>query len=179
MQGKGLITIIAVALGLICITELLPTWYANKIESEAKALAGNNEEKYQKELDKLSKDTLNLGFTKLYYTNAKEREMKLGLDLKGGINVLLEINQRDLVTNLADYSTNAVFVEALDRTDKAQENSTNSYIQNFFVQFDIVNKEKGANLKLASPEVFGTQNLSSEIKFNTPDEEVKKSSLRK
>ena len=174
MQGKGLITIIAVALGLICITELLPTWYANKIESEAKALAGNNEEKYQKELDKLSKDTLNLGFTKLYYTNAKEREMKLGLDLKGGINVLLEINQRDLVTNLADYSTNPVFVEALDRTDKAQENSTNSYIQNFFVQFDIVNKEKGANLKLASPEVFGTQNLSSEIKFNTSDEEVKK-----
>ena len=174
MQGKGLITIIAVALGLICITELLPTWYANKIESEAKALAGNNEEKYQKELDKLSKDTLNLGFTKLYYTNAKEREMKLGLDLKGGINVLLEINQRDLVTNLADYSTNPVFVEALDRTDKAQENSTNSYIQNFFVQFDIVNKEKVANLKLASPEVFGTQNLSSEIKFNTPDEEVKK-----
>ena len=174
MQGKGLITIIAVALGLICITELLPTWYANKIESEAKALAGNNEEKYQKELDKLSKDTLNLGFTKLYYTNAKEREMKLGLDLKGGINVLLEINQRDLVTNLADYSINPVFVEALDRTDKAQENSTNSYIQNFFVQFDIVNKEKGANLKLASPEVFGTQNLSSEIKFNTPDEEVKK-----
>jgi len=174
MQGKGLITIIAVALGLICITELLPTWYANKIESEAKALAGNNEEKYQKELDKLSKDTLNLGFTKLYYTNAKEREMKLGLDLKGGINVLLEINQRDLVTNLADYSTNVVFVEALDRTDKAQENSTNSYIQNFFVQFDIVNKEKGANIKLASPEVFGTQNLSSEIKFNTPDEEVKK-----
>jgi len=174
MQGKGLITIIAVALGLICITELLPTWYANKIESEAKALAGNNEEKYQKELDKLSKDTLNLGFTKLYYTNAKEREMKLGLDLKGGINVLLEINQRDLVTNLADYSTNPVFVEALDRTDKAQQNSTNSYIQNFFVQFDIVNKEKGTNLKLASPEVFGTQNLSSEIKFNTPDEEVKK-----
>lgn len=174
MQGKGLITIIAVALGLICITELLPTWYANKIESEAKALAGNNEEKYQKELDKLSKDTLNLGFTKLYYTNAKEREMKLGLDLKGGINVLLEINQRDLVTNLADYSTNPVFVEALDRTDKAQENSTNSYIQNFFVQFDIVNKEKGANLKLASPEIFGTQNLSSEIKFNTSDEEVKK-----
>ena len=174
MQGKGLITIIAVALGLICITELLPTWYANKIESEAKALAGNNEEKYQKELDKLSKDTLNLGFTKLYYTNAKEREMKLGLDLKGGINVLLEINQRDLVTNLADYSTNPVFVEALDRTDKAQQNSTNSYIQDFFVQFDIVNKEKGANLKLASPEVFGTQNLSSEIKFNTPDEEVKK-----
>ena len=174
MQGKGLITIIAVALGLICLNELLPTWYANKIETEAKAAAGNNTEKYQKEIEKLSKDTLNLYFTKLYYTNAKEREMKLGLDLKGGINVLLEINQRDLVNNLTNYSANPILIEALDRTDKVQTSSTNSYIENFFTQFDAVNKEKGANLKLSNPEIFGTQNLSSEIKFNTPDEEVKK-----
>ena len=174
MQGKGLITTIAVALGLICLNELLPTWYANKIETEAKAAAGNNTEKYQKEIEKLSKDTLNLYFTKLYYTNAKEREMKLGLDLKGGINVLLEINQRDLVNNLTNYSANPILIEALDRTDKVQTSSTNSYIENFFTQFDAVNKEKGANLKLSNPEIFGTQNLSSEIKFNTPDEEVKK-----
>ena len=62
----------------------------------------------------------------------------------------------------------------MDRTDKVQTSSTNSYIENFFTQFDAVNKEKGANLKLSNPEIFGTQNLSSEIKFNTPDEEVKK-----
>ena len=173
MQGKGLITIIAIALGLICANELLPTWYAYKVETDAKAIAGNNQEKYLKELDRLSKDTLNLGFTKLSYADAKKKEMKLGLDLRGGINVLLEINQRDLVNNLTNYSTNPILIEALEKTDKAQRNSTKTYIEDFFTQFDIVNKEKGANLKLSSSEVFGTQNLSQEIKFNTTDQEVK------
>ena len=173
MQGKGLITIIAIALGLICANELLPTWYAYKVETDAKAIAGNNQEKYLKELDRLGKDTLNLGFTKLSYADAKRKEMKLGLDLRGGINVLLEINQRDLVNNLTNYSTNPILIEALEKTDKAQRNSTKTYIEDFFTQFDIVNKEKGANLKLSSPEVFGTQNLSQEIKFNTTDQEVK------
>ena len=174
MQGKGLITTIAIILGLICINELLPTFYVNRIEKEATALSGGNEVKYQKELEKLSKDTLNLGFTKLDYHSAKEKEMKLGLDLKGGINVLLEINQRDLVNDLTNYSTNPVLVEALNRTDAAQRNSTKTYIDNFFVQFEAVNKEKGTNVKLSNPEVFGTQKLSDQIKFNTPDDEVKK-----
>jgi len=174
MQGKGLITTIAIILGLICINELLPSFYANRIEKEAQTLSGGNEVKYKKELEKLSKDTLNLGFTKLDYRSAKEKEMKLGLDLKGGINVLLEINQRDLVNDLTNYSTNPVLVEALNRTDAAQKFSTKTYIDNFFVQFDAVNKEKGTNVKLSNPEVFGTQKLSDQIKFNTPDDEVKK-----
>ncbi len=172
MQGKGLITLVAIILGLICLNELLPTWYASKIEKQATELAGNDPQKYQKELARLSNDTLNLGFTKLYYAKSKEKEMKLGLDLKGGINVLLEINQRDLVNNLTNYSTNPVLIEALNRTDEQQKNSTNTYIKDFFTQFDIVNKEKGTNLKLADPEIFGNTNLS-EIKFNTPDEQVK------
>ncbi len=178
MQGKGLITIIAIVLGLICFNELLPTWYASKIEKEAAAVAGDNPVKYQKEIEKLSKDTLNLGFTKLYYTKAKDKEMKLGLDLKGGINVLLEINQRDLVNDLTNYSTNPILVEALNRTDAAQKNSTKSYIDNFFTQFDIVNKEKGANLKFADPELFGNQGLS-EVKYNTSDDQVKSIVKRK
>ncbi|MBB4805205.1 SecD/SecF fusion protein [Chryseobacterium defluvii] len=172
MQGKGLITIVAIVLGLICLNELLPTWYASKIEKQATAIAGDNPEKYQKEIARLSKDTLNLGFTKLYYTKAKDKEMKLGLDLKGGINVLLEINQRDLVNDLTNYSTNPVLIEALNKTDEAQKNSTRSYIDNFFVQFDAVNKTKGTNLKLADPEIFGNTNLT-EIKYNTTDEQVK------
>ncbi|MDF0720203.1 protein translocase subunit SecD [Kaistella sp. PBT33-4] len=173
MQGKGFITLIAVILGLICINELLPTWYAGKVEKQATEISAGDPVKYQKELDRLSKDTLNLGFTKLHYKGAKEKEMKLGLDLKGGINVLLEINQRDLISNLTNYSENPILIEALNRTDEVQKNSTRSYIDNFFVQFDAVNKEKGANLKLADPEIFGNPNLT-EIRFNTSDEEVKK-----
>lgn len=172
MQGKGLITLVAIVLGLICLNELLPTWYSSKIEKQAELVAKGDDQVYQKEIARLSKDTLNLGFTKLYYSRAKEKEMKLGLDLKGGINVLLEINQRDLVNNLTNYSTNPILIEALDRTDEAQKNSTKSYIDNFFDQFDIVNAEKGANLKLADPEIFGNTNLS-EIRFNTTDQEVK------
>ncbi len=172
MQGKGLVTLVAIVLGLICLNELLPSFYANKIEKEAKAIAGENPVKYQAELARLSKDTLNLGFTSLDYRSAKEKEMKLGLDLKGGINVLLEINQRDLVNDLSNYSTNATLVEALNRTDKAQKNSSKQYIEDFFIQFEAVNKEKGTNLKLADPEIFGNTNLS-EIKFNTPDDQVK------
>lgn len=172
MQGKGLITLVAIVLGLICLNELLPTWYSGKIEKQAELVAKGDPHKYQQEINRLSKDTLNLGFTKLYYTRAKEKEMKLGLDLKGGINVLLEINQRDLISNLTNYSSNPLLIEALDRTDQAQKNSTKTYIDLFFDQFDIVNKEKGANLKLADPEIFGNTNLT-EIKFNTSDEEVK------
>ncbi|EFK35349.1 bifunctional preprotein translocase subunit SecD/SecF [Chryseobacterium gleum] len=178
MQGKGLITIVAIVLGLICLNELLPTWYASKIEKQATAIAGDNPEKYQKEIARLSKDTLNLGFTKLYYTKAKDKEMKLGLDLKGGINVLLEINQRDLVNDLTNYSTNPVLIEALNKTDEAQKNSTKPYIDNFFEQFDVVNKAKGANLKLADPEIFGNTTLT-EVKYNTPDEQVKSIVKRK
>ncbi|KMQ63079.1 preprotein translocase subunit SecD [Chryseobacterium angstadtii] len=172
MQGKGLITIVAIVLGLICLNELLPTWYASKIEKQATAVAGDNPEKYQKEIARLSKDTLNLGFTKLYYTKAKDKEMKLGLDLKGGINVLLEINQRDLVNDLTNYSTNPVLIEALNKTDEVQKNSTKPYIDNFFDQFEAINKAKGTNLKLADPELFGNTNLS-EIKYNTSDDQVK------
>lgn len=179
MQGKGLITIVAIILGVICLNEMLPTFYATKIENEARAIAGENQAKYQKEIARLSKDTVDLGFTKLYYTDAKEKEMKLGLDLRGGINVLLEINQRDLVMDLTNYSSNPILIEALDKTDQVQKNSTNSYIEDFFTQFDAVNKAKGTQLKLANPEIFGTQKLSGEIKFNTPDEEVKRVIVKK
>ncbi|MFY1045893.1 protein translocase subunit SecD [Chryseobacterium sp. GP-SGM7] len=167
MQGKGLITIVAIVLGLICLNELLPTWYASKIESQIEAANGN-----EKEIQRLKDETLNLGFTELSYAKSKDKEMKLGLDLKGGINVLLEINQRDLVNDLTNYSTNPILIEALNKTDEVQKSSTKSYIDNFFVEFDAVNKAKGANLKLADPEIFGNTNLS-EIKFNTTDEQVK------
>ena len=173
MQGKGLITIIAIILGLICINELLPTWYANKIENQVEAANGN-----VKEIKRLKEDTLNLGFTKLYYSKAKEKEMKLGLDLKGGINVLLEINQRDLVNDLTNYSTNTLLVDALNNTDAAMKNNSKQYIDVFFEEFDKVNKAKGTNLKLADPELFGNTNLT-EVKYNTADEQVKKIVKRK
>ena len=83
MQGKGLITIVAIVLGLICINELLPTsFYANKIENKPKLLLVKTKQNINKEIARLSKDTIHLGFTRLNYPEAKQKEMKLGLDLK-------------------------------------------------------------------------------------------------
>lgn len=178
MQGKGLVKIVAIVLALICINELLPTWYSSRVERQAEAISYGDPQKYQKEIERLKKDTLNLGFTKLYYTRAKEREMKLGLDLKGGINVLLEINQRDLVNNLTNHSTNGMLQEVLNRTDKIAGNSGKAYIEIFFDEFDKMNRQEGLDMKLADPEVFGNANFS-EIKYNTTDNEVKEIVRRK
>ncbi|MEG2078607.1 protein translocase subunit SecD, partial [Chryseobacterium sp.] len=155
-----------IVLGLICLNELIPTWYASKIESQIEAAKGN-----EKEIKRIKEQTLNLGYTELTYAKAKDKEMKLGLDLKGGINVLLEINQRDLVNDLTNFSTNPILIEALNKTDEAQKNSTTSYIDNFFDQFEAVNKAKGANLKLADSEIFGNTNLN--IPYNATDDQVK------
>jgi SecD/SecF fusion protein len=174
MQGKGLITAIALILGLICVNELLPTFYASNVENQAMAAAGGNEAKYKTKLEELSKEPADFLYRSISYQEAKEKEMKLGLDLKGGINVLLEINQRDLVNNLTNYSTNPFLIEVLNKTDVSQRSSSKTYIDDFFVNFEALNKAKGSNIKLANPEIFGTQNLSEKIKFNTPDDEVKK-----
>ncbi len=72
--------------------------------------------------------------------------MKLGLDLKGGINVLLEINQRDLVNDLTNYSTNPIVIEALDRADKFRNSLQNLILKIFSLSFDLVNQEKKAGL---------------------------------
>ncbi|WP_435522341.1 hypothetical protein [Chryseobacterium indoltheticum] len=111
----------------------------------------------------------NLGFTELSYAKAKDKEMKLGLDLKGSTFFWKSI--RDLVNDLTNYSTNPILIEALNRTDEARKTLLQSYIDNFFVEFDAVNKTK-CKPKLADPEIFGNTNLS-EIKFNTTDEQVK------
>lgn len=173
MKGKGFIIGLAIIIGLICISELVPSYYAYKIEKEATALSQGNDAKYQEELEKLAKDTINLGVMELDYYSAKKKAMKLGLDLKGGLNVLLDINQRDLINNLTDYTTNPIVIEALDKADEAQKNSSGTYLEHFFTAFDQINQAKGGKLKLSSPEVFGTQELSGQIKFNTPDEQVK------
>src|SRR5690606_18758049 len=142
MQGKGFITLIAVILGLICINELLPTWYSGKIERQATELSAGDPVKYQKEIERLSKDTLDLGFNKLYYTKAKEKEMKLGLDLKGVINVLLEFNQRDLMNTLPNYAKTQVLTEPVNKTDEVQKKITDFYNKIFFFLFDELKKEK-------------------------------------
>ncbi len=175
MKGKGLVKFFAVVLALICLAELFPTFYVNRIESKANSLSNGTEASKRAELEKLAKDTLNLGIVKLNYYDAKKNEMKLGLDLKGGLNLLLEISEKDLLLDLADNSENPVFRKALDMATAQEVKSSATYTANFFKAFEAAKTELGQpDLKLSSPDVFGTKDLSAQIQYNTSDADVQK-----
>lgn len=174
MRGKWLIAGIAIILGILSIRQLSYTWYTNKIESEASLLAKDDAHE-QLIIDSLANDTLNLGIIKYNYRDAKDKEIKLGLDLKGGISVILQVQVRDLLENLANHSENPVFVEALNSADIKQRTQGNrAYVDIFFDEFERLRTEKNQpNLRYSSAEIFGNRQNANLIKFNASDEEVK------
>lgn len=174
MRGKWLIAGIAIILGILSVRQLSYTWYTNKVESEAHNLA-NDEHHEQIVLDSLANDTLNLGIIKYNYRDAKNKEIKLGLDLKGGISVILQVQVRDLLENLAEQSENPTFVEALDAADIKQRSQGNrAYVDIFFDEFERLRQEKGqSDLKYAAADIFGNRHNAAFIEFNATDDDVK------
>ena len=178
MQNKGLIRLFALLFGLVSIYQLSYTFITSKIESDAEAYAAamvaSEEEDYvarreqveAQYLDSVSKNPI-LGFTS--YEDAKKKELNKGLDLKGGINVTLQISVKDILKGLANYSKNPVFNKALSDADAASKSSDETYLELFFEAFDQI---KG-DTKLASPEIFANKGLSDEVNFEMGDEEVK------
>jgi len=175
MKGKGLIKLFAIVLGLICLWELFPTFYANRIEKKAESLSNGTEASKREQLEKLAKDTLQIaGIGIMNYNDAKNNEIKLGLDLKGGLNLMLEIPERDLLIYFADNSENPVFRKALEDATAQEKTSSASYTSNFFNAFEKEKVQMGQpDLKLSSPDIFGTPTFSDKIKFNSSDAEVK------
>lgn len=183
MQNKGLVKLFALLFGLVSIYQLSFTFKANQIEDAAKQYAvsaiPDSETDYDtkrdlqetKYLDSLSKldHVYNLGIAKFKYSEVKDKAMNLGLDLKGGINVILQISVRDILSGLANNSQDPVFKKALDDAGELQKNSQNTYVDDFFIAFDAI---KG-DAKLASPDIFANRTLSEEITFNMTDDEVK------
>ncbi|MEM9143207.1 MAG: protein translocase subunit SecDF, partial [Bacteroidota bacterium] len=119
-----------------------------------------------KYLDSIGNDPI-LGYTS--YNDAKKKELNKGLDLKGGINVTLQISVKDILKGLASDSKNPVFNKALADADAASKNSNDTYLDLFFDAFDQI---KG-DTKLASPDIFANKGLSDEINFQMSDDAVK------
>ncbi len=177
MQNKGLIKLFALLFGIVSIYQLSYTFITSKIENDAEVYATNTipstEENYvaQREaleatyLDSISKNPI-LGYTS--YEDAKKKELNKGLDLKGGINVTLQISVKDILKGLADNTKNPVFNKALVDADAASTNSDDTYLDLFFDAFDDI---KG-DVKLASPDIFANKGLSDEINFQMTDDEV-------
>lgn len=178
MQNKGLIKLFALLFGLVSIYQLSYTFITSKIENDAEAYAAatvstdvsdyvtERESVEARYLDSISKNPI-LGFTS--YEEAKKKELNKGLDLKGGINVTLQISVKDILKGLANYSKNPVFNKALADADLASKNSDDTYLELFFDAFDQI---KG-DTKLASPDIFANKGLSDEVNFEMTDEEVK------
>ncbi len=178
MQNKGLIKLFAFLFGIVSIYQLSYTFITSKIEKDAEAFAVNSiseaEDNYVgkrealeiRYLDSIGKNTI-LGFTD--YNEAKKKELNKGLDLKGGINVTLQISIKDILKGLANNTRNPIFNKALADADVASKNSDDTYLELFFDAFDNV---KG-DTKLASPDIFANKGLSDAINFQMTDDEVK------
>ena len=178
MQNKGLIKLFALMFGLVSIYQLSYTFIASKVEKDATVFATNRiseaEADYLEKREALKAHYLDsignnpiLGYTN--YNEAKKKELNKGLDLKGGINVTLQISVKDLLKGLANDSKNPIFNKALADAENASRNSDAPYIDLFFDAFD---KIKG-DTKLASPDIFANKTLSDVINFQMTDEQVK------
>ncbi|MCX2679568.1 protein translocase subunit SecDF [Galbibacter sp. EGI 63066] len=183
MQNKGLIRLFAILFGIVSIYQLSFTFVANKVEGEAETYALNKisdaEDDYvakreaveSRYLDSVANEEVyNLGFSSFTFDEVREKELNKGLDLKGGINVILQISVRDILKGLANNSKDPVFNKALAQADEASKNSQDDYIDLFYQEFE---KISAGTTKLASPDIFANKLLSEEINFQMTDDEVK------
>ncbi|CAM1370367.1 Multifunctional fusion protein [Tenacibaculum litoreum] len=180
MQNKGLIKLFAILFGLVSIYQLSFTFFANKVEDSAKQYAKANvsdnngralaryERKY---LDSVAnKEVVDLWFTQYTYNDIRNKEMNLGLDLKGGINAILQVSVKDILIGLSDDSQNTTFKQALTNADEAQKDSQENYLDLFYKEFE---KLSNGSIKLSDPSIFGTKALRDKIDFNKTNEQVK------
>nr|WP_297912508.1 protein translocase subunit SecDF [uncultured Allomuricauda sp.] len=178
MQNKGLIRLFAILFGLVSIYQLSFTFIASKLEKDAETFAisqiSEAEEDYVAKREALEASYLDsIGPTSVFgytsYDDSKKKELNKGLDLKGGINVTLQISVKDILKGLANNTKNPVFNKALADADTASKNSDNTYLELFFEAFDNIKGET----KLASPDIFANKGLSDDINFQMSDDEVK------
>ena len=168
MQNKGVIFTFAVLLAAVCIYQLTFTWKSKQIEKDAIEYAQGNPDKEFHYLDSLSGEVVYnfIGLKKFTYKEVKELEINLGLDLKGGMNVTLEISVVDIIRAMADYNNDSTFNAALARATELQRNSQKDFVTLFGEAYE----EIDPNAKMAS--VFNTMELRDRITFNSTNNEV-------
>ena len=185
MQNKGAIRTIAIIFALIFLYQLSFTLVTKRVEkkaekfaeAEATKLANGNESQFnllkdEKEtyfLDSISNTNVyNLLFKKFTYRDAKEREINLGLDLKGGMNVTLEVSVKDIVKALSGDSQDPTFLQAMELATKRQEESKGDFVTLFGQAYE----EVDPNARLAS--IFLYEFKDKGITVNSSNSDVLK-----
>ncbi len=167
MQIKGAIRFLAIMLAVICIYYLSFTWVTTSITQDAKEYAQGNPDKEYAYLDSLSGEVVyNLGIRKYTLRECQEREINLGLDLKGGMNVILEISVEDILKAMAGNPKDSTFQQAIGLAKEYSKESRDDFLTLFGRAFN----EIDPNAKLAA--IFNTIELRDKISFNSTNSEV-------
>lgn len=130
MQNKGLIWTFIVLLTLACLYQLSFTWIAQGVETEAEEFANGDIKVKDAYLDSMASEAVYpvLGFT---YAECKKYEINLGLDLKGGMNVTLEVSIEDVVRAISGNSEDPAFLSAMSTAKQRQKNSQEDFVTLF------------------------------------------------
>ncbi|MBR6189902.1 MAG: protein translocase subunit SecDF [Prevotella sp.] len=167
MQNKGIVKFIAVALILVCCFYLSFSFVTSYHENKAKALAEQvGEEAGQAYLDSVSSTKVYLMTYNL--KECREMEIGLGLDLKGGMNVILEVSVPDIIDVLADHKKDEGYRKAWELAKQDEEQSQSDYLTLFYNRW----KETGNGRPLAA--IFATQQMKNTVNTKSTDEEVLK-----
>ncbi len=163
MQNKGFIKVIAILLALVCLFYLSFSLVTSHYQGKAEEYAAGDQVKYKEYIDSISTEKVYLG----YYTYQKCREMEigLGLDLKGGMNVTLQISVADVLKSLSNNNPDVNFNKAIANAVANQANN-DDFIASFVEEY----KKIDPNVRLSA--IFSTLQLKDRIKPNTSNEEV-------
>lgn len=180
MQNKGLIRLFAILFGLVSLYQLSFTYFTKNVEGQAKEYAISNGDKddvkLQAKLERqyldsvAKKEVVDVGIAQYTYDDIKEKEINLGLDLKGGINAILQVSVKEVLIALSNDSQSIVFNQALEEADKRLRNSDANYLDLFFEEFE---KASNGTIKLSDPAIFATKALRDKIKTDMSNADVR------
>ena len=163
MQNKGFVKVFAVLLTLVCAFYLSFSFVTRHYNSKAAEYAGGDPVKESTYLDSLSTEKVWLGYT---LKQCREMEISLGLDLKGGMNVVLELNVADVIRSLSNNNQDENFNKALDLAYAHQATSQKDFIDLFAEEYKKL--DNGARLSA----IFSTFELKDKITPQTSDAQV-------
>jgi SecD/SecF fusion protein len=163
MQNKGFITVFAILLSLVCLFYLSFTLVTNKYYKQAKEYAAEGYGSESHYLDSLATEKVWLGYT---LKKARTMEINLGLDLKGGMSVVMELSAADVLKSLANRNPDPNFNKALALATERQASSNKDYISLFRVAYQEI--DPGARLSA----IFSTFEMKEKITPQNTDDQV-------
>ena len=181
MQNKGAIKWFAIIFGIVCAYQMIFTYVGNSVKEDAREHAlqyaqGETEDERLEHARRLEVEyldsmsnvvVLDLIVKKFTFADVLLKELNLGLDLKGGMDVTLEISVPDIVRELADQSADSIFVGAMALAEEREKSTTEDFIPLFGMAYEEI---AGTDAKLAA--IFSTAKLRASVNYSSSNQEV-------